>query len=218
MSQEVKVVIGIGIVTVIIVVAGAFFLGGSSSPDKPTPPADPKILIRSDSHEEKVPGAKVTLVEFGDFECPACGASYPIVTQILQNYKGKINFVFRNFPLASVHPNATIAAEAAEAAGAQGKFFDMYNTLYSNQGEWGESKNPMDFFLKYAKNIGLDVNKFKAEVQANKYDSKIQKDENDGNALAVQATPTFFINGQQQTGGLPYDQFKAKIDTALKGK
>ncbi len=217
MSQEAKIFAGIGIATIIIVAVGAIFMGGSSSPDKPTPPADAKVLVRSDSHRETVPNAKVTLVEFGDYQCPACGASFPIVTQILQDYKGKINFVFRNYPL-PVHQNAMIAAEAAEAAGAQGKYFEMYQALYSNQPEWSDSKKPIDIFLKYAKNIGIDADKFKKDVEDKKYEDKIKKDQADGDSLAVNATPTFFINGQKQTGGLPYDQFKAKINDALKVK
>ncbi|HEX8931603.1 MAG TPA: thioredoxin domain-containing protein [Patescibacteria group bacterium] len=218
MSQEAKILIGIGIATLIIVVSAAFLFGGNSSPTNTNPKisADQtKILIRPDSYAKDTKGAKITLVEFGDFECPACGAAYPIVTQVLNDYKGKINFVFREFPLPS-HPNGPIGAEAAEAAGAQGKFFEMYDALYQNQKDWGEDKNPMQFFEKYAKNIGLDVEKFKSEIAANKYSSKIQKDIADGTALNVNATPTFFLNGEQITGGLPYDQFKNKIDAALK--
>ncbi len=217
MSNETKTLIGLGVVTIAIIIGGAFFLGGSSTPNKPVPPADAKILVRSDSNKEIVPNAKVTLVEFGDFQCPACGASFPVVEQILQTYKGKINFVFRNYPL-PIHPNAMIAAEAAEAAGAQGKYFEMYQTLYANQSEWADSKNPMDSYLKYAKAIGINVDKFKSDVEAKKFESKIRKDQADGDSLAVQATPTFFINGQKQTGGLPYNEFQAKIDQALKAK
>lgn len=218
MSQEAKILIGIGVVTLAIVIGAAFMFGGASTPDKANPKissAQEKILIRPDSHVEAVKGAKVTLVEFGDFECPACGAAYPVVTQILDNYKGKITFVFRNFPL-SMHPNAPIAAEAAEAAGAQGKFFDMYNALYQNQGDWGEQKDPKPYLQKYAKVLGLNMDQFNSDINSNKYASKIQQDMNDGNALNVSATPTFFLNGEQITGGLPYDQFKVKIDAYLK--
>jgi protein-disulfide isomerase len=217
MSNENKILIGIGIVTVIIISIGAFAFGGSSNSSNTTAPVkkDTKLMVHPDSHQITAKDAKVTLVEFGDFQCPACGAAYPVVEQILQNYKGKINFVFRQYPL-QVHNHAQPAAEAAEAAGAQGKFFDMYTALYTGQKDWGESNKYMDYFLTYAKNIGLDVNKFKADVQANKYKNKIQADMKDGDALAIQATPTFFINGVEQEGGLPYDQFKQKIDDAIK--
>lgn len=217
MNNEVKALIGIGIVTLVIVMAAAFFVGGSSTPNKQAPKLTDeqmKLLIKQDSHIQGTKDAKVTLVEFGDFQCPACGASYPIITQLLNNYSGKVNFVFRNFPLA-IHKNAQSAAEAAEAAGAQGKFFEMYDALYQNQADWGESNKAMDFYIKYAQTIGLDVEKFKTDVTSNKYDSKIQNDINDGNALGVNATPTFFLNGEKISGGLPYDQFKTKIDAAF---
>ncbi len=215
MSSEAKVISVIGIVTIIIIGVGAFFMGGASSPDKPQKAADASIVVRPDSHSQKASGAKVTLAEFGDFQCPACGASYPIVTQILQEYKGKVNFAFRQYPL-PVHQNAQSAAEASEAAGAQGKFFEMYDALYANQAEWSENKNPIDIYVKYAKNIGLDTNKFKKDVEDKKYEAQIKKDQSDGDSLGVNATPTFFINGIKQTGGLPYNEFKTKIEEALK--
>src|SRR6185369_5944088 len=188
MSNEVKSLIGIGVATLLIVVGAAFFFGGTSSSSKPAEKLSSdqfKQLIRSDSHVKGTKDAKVLLVEFGDFQCPACGASYPVVTQILNNYQGKVNFAFRNFPLPSLHKNAQIGAEAAEAAGAQNKFFEMYDALYQNQQEWGDSNKPMDYFEKYAKTVGLDVEKFKSDVTAKKYESKIQNDINDGNALSV---------------------------------
>jgi len=173
------------------------------------------MLIRSTSHKTTDTDTKVTIVEFGDFQCPACGAAHPIVAKLLEDYKGKITFVFREFPL-PMHPNGKIAAEAAEAAGSQGKFFQMHDKLYDNQKEWAESKNPMDYFVKYAKEIGLKVDYFTNDMKSHTYNQKIQNDVTDGNALNVNATPTFFINGQMQAGGLPYDEFKAKIDAALK--
>lgn len=218
MSNEVKVLIGISVVTLVLVVGAALIFGGKSSSAQNTQPiSNPQDLIHSDSHIVKATAKNaVTLVEFGDFQCPACGASYPVVEQLRQAYKGQITFVFRNFPLVTAHPNAMKAAEAAEAAGAQGKFFEMYNLLYTNQEKWGESKNALSYFLDYAKQLKLDVNKFKDDVNNNKYEKKIQKDMSDGSAVGVNATPTFFINGVKQEGGLPYADFKNKIDDALK--
>lgn len=220
MTNENKILIGIGVVTLILVAVAVFSLGGSSlnnnKDDSQKTAQDAKVLVRSDSHVEGPKDAKVTVVEFGDFQCPACGSAYPVVNQIESTYKGKIKFVFRNYPL-PVHKNAKLAAEAAEAAGAQGKFFEMYHKLYGNQKAWSESNNALDeYFVKYAQEIKLDVEKFKSEVKASKYAEKIQNDINDGNAVGVSATPTFYINGIEQVGGLPYDEFKTKIDNALK--
>lgn len=219
MTQETKVLTGIGIATAAIIVVGAFFLGGNSNSEKATPPADLNVLIRPDSHKISSPNAKVTIVEFGDFQCPACGVSYPVVKQLLSVYKNKIVFVFRQYPLSSVHKNAEVAALASEAAGGQDKFFEMYDLLFENQTKWSESQDPLNsYFVNYAKEIKLDVDKFKKDVNEKTYDAKIKKDQADGNSLGINSTPTFFINGQMQSGGLPYNQFKAKIDEVLKNK
>jgi protein-disulfide isomerase len=213
MSNETKILGGIGLVTVLIVVLGAFFIGGSSTPIAPEPPADPKLLVRSDSYKIGSDDAKVTLVEFGDFQCPACGASHPIVKQLVAEEGGNIQFVYRHFPL-SIHKNAVDAAIAAEAAGRQRKFFEMHDLIFDNQAEWAEEKNTEDFFLRYAEEIELDLEKFRQDLNDKKLEEKVKRDFADGNALGVRSTPTFFINGQKQAGGLPYDQFKAKIEEA----
>jgi protein-disulfide isomerase len=215
MTNEVKIIIGISVVTLVLVVGAALLFGGSSSStaQNAKPISNTNALIHPDSHEMNN-HSKVTLVEFGDFQCPACGAEYPIVTQLLQNYGKKINFVFRNFPLPQ-HQNAQAAAEAAEAAGAQGKFFEMYNLLYTNQDTWGETTNAQDYFNKYAQALKLNMTQFKADTASKKYSSKIQKDVNDGYAVGVNATPTFYLNGVAIQGGLPYNDFKSRIDQAL---
>lgn len=218
MSNEVKILTGIGIVTLVIVVGAALAFGGNSSPDKATPKLSEtqiKKLIKPESHIKETKNAKLTLVEFGDYQCPACGQAYPVVTMLLDTYKEQVKFVFRNYPL-PMHQNAKAAAEAAEAAGAQGKYFEMYDALYANQQEWGEQKDPLPYFKKYAKNIGLDVDAVIEAIKTNKYEDIIQKDIADGNSIGVAATPTFILNGEKITGGLPYDEFKAKIDAALK--
>lgn len=217
MTQEAKVLTGIGLVTLILVVAAVFFFGGKSQSQQTEKiSADKtKLLVKKDSHKIEAKNAKVTITEFGDFQCPACGSAYPIVEKILEDYKGQVTFVFRQYPLPA-HQNGHAAAEAAEAAGAQGKFFEMYRALYSNQKEWGESDKAMEYFEKYAKEIKLDVDKFKKEVTDKKYAKKISADQQDGNAVGVTATPTFFINDEMIVGGLPYDEFKAKVEAALK--
>ena len=217
MSSETKFLAGIGIVTVLIVVLGAYFVGGSSTPNKSTPPVDQKLLAKQDSQKIAATKARVTLVEFGDFQCPACGASHPIIKRLLDEYKNDLTFVFRHYPL-PMHKNALKAANAAEAAGAQKKFFEMYDLLFENQTEWSESNKSDEIFEKYAIELDLDVDKFIEDIKTKKYESKIKADQADGNALGVNSTPTFFINGEMQSGGLPYDQFKAKIDEILNSK
>ncbi len=215
MTNETKLLIGISVVTIAIVVGAAFFMGGKSSPTSNSEPIQNKdVLVRSDSHKIEAKGAKVTLVEFGDFQCPACGAAYPTITQVLEEYKGKINFVFRQFPL-PMHKNAKAAAYAAEAAGEQGKFFEMYDKIYENQADWGESDKAMEFFIKYATDIKLDMDKFKTDAASKKYEKKVQKDIDDGYAAGVNSTPTFFINGIPQESGMQLNDYKEAIDSAI---
>jgi protein-disulfide isomerase len=214
-SNETKILGGIGLATIAIVVLGAFFIGGSKSPTEPPAPASTEKLVKSDSYKIGSESAKVTLVEFGDFQCPACGASHPIVKQIIAEEGDDIQFVFRHYPL-SFHKNAVKAALAAEAAGRQDKFFEMHDLIFDNQAEWSEEGNADEFFEKYAAELGLDIDKFRTDIKDKKLDEKVKRDFADGNAVGVRSTPTFFINGEIQAGGLPYDQFKAKINAAKK--
>lgn len=215
MKDEAKVLLGIGLATIIILVGGILLLSKSdksstSSPEK----INTELLIEDDSNRIGTENAKVTLVEFGDFQCPACGAAHPVVKQILQEHNDKILFVFRNFPL-PMHNNALIAAKAAEVAlaiGGQAKYWEMHDMLYENQNQWTDSNNPLDLFLEYAEDLELDIDKFKAEITNNKYNQKINQDRQDGNAVGVIGTPTFFINGQK----VNTTDLKTTIDSKLK--
>lgn len=173
-------------------------------------------IIREDSHMTGDKNAKVTVVEFGDYQCPACAAANPIVKQIISDYKNNkdFNFVFMNFPLAQ-HANAQISAEAAEAAGEQGKFWEMHDKIYESQNKWNNVANPLGIFVGYAQQLSLDTAKFKQAIQENKFKDIIAADASKGTELGVNATPTFFIN-QEKLPGIP-DQagFKKIIDDAL---
>ncbi len=175
------------------------------------------ILARSDSHMTGSSTAKVTMVEFGDYECPACGAAYPILKQVTDSYQNNpnFNFVFRNFPLPQ-HQYAKMSAEAAEAAGAQGKYWQMHDMLYAGQGDWDptKTKDPLSIFAGYAQKIGLDVNKFKADVQANAYQDRINADLADVGKLGLDHTPTIYINGKEQTN-VSLAVMKATIDSLI---
>ncbi len=202
-----------GVITIVILFGGVILLSkGGGNPSQPVT-VNQNIIVKSDSHQTK-PGAKVTVVEFGDYQCPACGQAYPTVKQVKKDYGDKINFVFRNYPL-SQHKFALIAAEAAEAANAQGKFWEMHDLLFENQTTWSIKDKPLDFFVGYAKDLGLDTNKFKKDVEDNKYATLIQGDINDGNSVAINATPTFFVNGQVLPGLPSYQDFKTLIDQDL---
>jgi len=134
--------------------------------------------------------AAVTVIEFTDFQCSACGAMYPIAEDVLKSYGNRVRFVIRNFPLTSVHPNAFRAAQAAEAAKAQGKFWEYIDLMFKNQ-----TALDADSLKKYATRVGLDRKRFDAELDAGKYDSVIRHDMEDGETYGIESTPTFFING-----------------------
>jgi protein-disulfide isomerase len=142
--------------------------------------------------------SKVVFVEYGDFQCPGCGKAHPTIQAVTEKYKDQVAFVFRNFPLTGIHPNAKAAAAAAEAAGLQGKYWDMHNKLYENQSAWEslDSSERTDFFAGYAKELGLDVTTFKSDMASQKVNQKINFDLAVGKKIGVSSTPTLYLNGK----------------------
>lgn len=208
MSAESKFFIGVGFVTLMLVIAGVFFLG-SQKPKENNPKIDQGSILSEAKHTIGDSGAPVSVVEFGDFQCPACAAAAPIVKTIIEKNRDKVYFVFRHYPLAN-HKNARDAARAAEAAGSQGKFFEMHDMLYERQKEWAESDKPKEIFEKYASDIGLDLDKFKNDFGVGA--ENINADFALGNKSGVNSTPTFFINGQKYPGVISQDQFQGIIN------
>jgi protein-disulfide isomerase len=139
--------------------------------------------------------APVTLVEYGDYECPYCGMAHPIVQRAQQQLGSELRFVFRNFPLAEAHPHARLAAQAAEAAGAQGKFWEMHDALFEHQ-----DALELEDIVGYAESIGLDTEKFSRDLEAPTYAKKVRDDFRNGVRSGVNGTPTFFINGTRYDG------------------
>jgi len=222
MRKEGLILGGIGIITLLIVVGAAFFLSGPTKPigtEGVGKVTDMALLLGPEKDRMSVgtSSAKVTIVEFGDFQCPACGSVHPAVKQILEDYKDKVYFVFRDFPL-PMHPNAPLAAEAAYASGLQGKFWEMHDKLYESQDEWSEKLGDQtkQVIVGYAKDLGLDTAAFNDDLSKNAGSAKIQKDQNDGYQLGVDSTPTFYINGTKFASVMTYDQFKKEIDQRLK--
>jgi protein-disulfide isomerase len=139
--------------------------------------------------------APVTLVEYGDFECPYCGMAYPIVKTAQRELGDDLRFVFRHFPLSEAHPHARVAAQAAEAAGAQGKFWEMHDMLFEHQ----DALEPEDL-VAYAKALGIDTELFVRELEAGTYEKRVREDFRSGVRSGVNGTPTFFINGSRYDG------------------
>ncbi|MDO8498907.1 MAG: DsbA family protein [bacterium] len=222
MTQELKVLLIIGVITAVAIIGAIFFLGKSTPSSQNNIGTGTKVpanllnsLERADNHKISTDSAKVTVVEFSDLECPACATAQPIVKRILEDERGKINFIYRHFPLPQ-HTKALDAIKAAEAAGEQGKFWEMHDKLFATQEAWTDNNDFKNLFVSYAQELGLDTTKFKTDMESTKYDAKINEDKNDGFTLGVNSTPTFFINDQKYPGILPYDEFKTAIESAGK--
>lgn len=214
------------VVTAAVIIAGAYSpnaapSGGTASS---TFVATTAPAITAADWSEGNPNAKVSLIEYGDFECPACGAYYQVVEPLVQNYSSTVRFVFRNFPLYAVHPFAGISTQAAEAAGLEGgqsAYWAMNNMLYSKQAEWSTNGTLApaqvlsEYLDGYARSIGLDVNIFNADINATSVLQKIQADVTGGTAAQVGHTPTFFINLKQIPNPASAADFKKLIEAAV---
>lgn len=166
------------------------------------------------------PDSKVVLVEYGDFQCPGCGGMHPTVKSVTEKYQEQLTFVFRNFPLTQIHPNALVAAAAAESAGLQGKYWEMHDTLFTNQDAWKSVsvKERIGVFEKYAQQLDLNVETFKTDIGSEKVTKKINYDLAIGKKINVTSTPTFVLNGKtltQEEWGDP-EKFEAAIVAQLK--
>jgi protein-disulfide isomerase len=199
------------IIFAVVVVA---IFGGiiwASKSNQKTFTGDANKVITEGPIQDHVKGnkdAKVVIIEYGDFQCPACGAMYQPMKEIVKKYGDKVSLIFRNFPLTNIHPNALAASNAAEAAGLQGKFFEMHDILYENQDAWKDvalDKREARF-TDYAKMIGLDETKFKTDLKSKDVSDKIARDRSTGsNNFKVDSTPTFIINGEKLTGASNVD-------------
>jgi len=163
---------------------------------------------------------KAILIEYGDFQCPACGSAYPNVKELTEKYKDQLIFVFRNLPLTSLHPNARAAAAAAEAAGLQGVYWDMHDTLYENQDTWtnATTENRLSYFEGYAKTAGVkDIAKFKTDIESQAVNDKINFDLALTRKIGASATPTMLLNGKKIESDIWSDKtkFESEIKSAL---
>lgn len=164
------------------------------------------------------PKSKVTLIEYSDFQCPACAAYHPVVKQILNEFNGKIYFVYRFFPLTNIHKNAVISAQAAYAAKKQNKFWEMLDMLFETQKTWAESSSPEDIFVDYAKKLNLDTTKFKSDMDSSEAQNYVADSQNQALTIGINATPTFFLNGKQLKNPASFDEFKNLIQNELNKK
>lgn len=218
-----KFVLGIILFTVVLLVGAVFFaskMGSSSSSatsnSAPVSNEQKKLLeIVSDDHIKGNKEVSVTLVEYLDFECEACGAYYPLVKQLAEEFKEDVRFVNRYFPLPG-HKNGMQAALAVESAAKQGKYWEMHDKLFGEQKNWGE-KTAADpkIFEGYAQQIGLNLEQFKKDVASKEVKDRVERDKNSGTRLGVSGTPTFFLDGDRIPNPKTPEDFKTFINAAI---
>ena len=200
---------------------GSLAQGNNNQPTVPTQPTNPSLpevdvtkiaKVTNVDHIRGNANAKITLVEYSDFECPFCASFHPTVKQLLADYPNDIRLVYRHFPLRQLHPNAQKAAEASECAAEQGKFWEMHDKLF----ELNTARSlTLDAMKTAAKDMGLDTTKFNSCVDSGKYASEVEKDYKDGIAGGVTGTPGTFVGSEYVAGALPYESVKAVVEAQL---
>jgi protein-disulfide isomerase len=201
--------------TVGLIVYLASAPGPGPSPAGPSAPAPIDLAVGPDEWIEGNPEAAATLVMYSDFQCPACGAYFPLVQRLRVLYGDRLRIVYREFPLEQIHPRALQAAKVAEAAGLQGKFWAMHDLLFQYQGRWSAAPDPVPLFLGYAKALKLDIDRFQADMDSPRVAEAIREDVESGTRFGVPGTPTFFLNGVRIQNPRSYEAFKAVINGAI---
>jgi len=171
---------------------------------KLTPP------VSKTDHSQGPIDALLELVEYGDFECPHCGAAYPIIKEIQREFSKKLRFIFRHFPITNAHPHAFSAAVASEAAGRQRKFWEMHDIIYEHQAELSDSS-----YLAFANVLGLSLTLFEQDLQDEELANKVESDFESGIRSGVNGTPSFYINGQKYQGSYDYDSMSNAIESRI---
>jgi protein-disulfide isomerase len=193
--QKYRPLIIIGIVLVAAIVAYVFL--SRSGPNVAPPIAGPVAQSTIEAQRKPPANVVVTLEEFGDYQCPPCGALHPSLKKLKQEYGPNLNFVFRNLPLTELHKNALLAAQAAEAARMQNRFWEMHDLLYENQDLWKDDINPQSIFWKFAADLGLDTGRFSRDMADRQVKLRIEADQAAAAALSISGTPTVLIDGRE---------------------
>jgi len=202
-----------------LIIAGLVFAIASGSANGGLQGTTEKGLVFNDDNDPGYgPGESNLKVRiFSDFECPACKLAEAALMPIRQKYGDRVRFIWNDFPLSSIHPNARLAALAARCAEDQGKFWEYHDKLYASQDEWAPQTAPMPLFQRYAKDIGLDETKYAACLTSQQFLRKIQDDESEGKINRVNGTPTFFIGNMRFVGALDEKTWETQLDALLRG-
>ena len=220
MQKEIKILALIGIIVAVAAIMGASYYRKSVQSERVSSPSGDSPLVRPDSPTLGPADAPVTLVEFLDPECESCREFSPRIKKILREYNGKVRLVVRYMPL---HANSLAAAVVTEAAGEQGKYWEMQELLFQRQLEWGAGHGvpsgrhepPIALFEQYARELGLDVEKLRTSIAQNRHVLKVERDRKDGQSLGVSKTPQFFVNGRR-LARFSEEDLRALINEELK--
>ena len=214
MSGNAKLALASVLATVLIVIGAVFFLSGKPQSDNQAPePIDQSVLVRDEGYNVLgEASASVTLVEFSDFECPFCASAAPILKQVVEKYPGQVRLIYRHFPLIQIHDQALPAAYAVEAAGLQGKFWQMHDAVFAKQKELSKQT-----LKQIAEEIGLDVEQWEADMGSDTVKKRVEQDQVAAAQLKLTGTPSLFINGTKYPQSLPItiDNLSSQIDLIL---
>jgi len=197
------------LVVAVVLLGGSFLISNQASQG-----ADEGVTISENVKGN--PDSSVVVTEYADFQCPACGQFFEPVSELMAERGNAIRFEYRHYPLLSIHAFAVPAARAAEAAGQQGKFWEMHDKLFENQSIWSTSANPTVFFIQYAEELGLDTDTFKRHMRSSLIDDKIQTEFNEAREKGYTGTPAFELNGQRMQFET-LDDWRNQIDAAIDG-
>jgi len=187
-----------GIIAVVAALVIAYFVSNNETPIDPASFADLEVF-EDQTHIKGNPDVEFVLVEYSDLECPACKNTAPILDTLTETFADQLAIEYRHFPLTTIHPNALEAARATEAAAVQGKFWEMHDKLFETQGvasEWTQSFNPEKYFIEYAEELGLNVDRFRFDLESDEIADRVRADIDAGKDAGVTGTPGFTLNGE----------------------
>lgn len=200
---------------VVVLMIGLFALSGGKSDNGNSDFQGNAREIQPTDRVVGDPDSGVVLIEYADFQCPGCASVFPALQQVKQEFEGEFAFVFRHFPLTNIHPNAMAAHRAAEAAGKQGQFFEMHDILYARQQQWSTVSDAPSLFESYAEELQLNMDQYRTDVASQEVFDAISRDQDSGNQLGVNSTPTFLLNGEQISTPRTADELRQVLQDAI---
>ncbi|WKZ26420.1 MAG: DsbA family protein [Candidatus Paceibacterota bacterium] len=205
--------VGFG-VFIIASVFGIIFLGAKTDKSSGLVSREPQPISASDWINGEM-SAEVVIIEYSDFECPACASYFPILKDLKEKFGSQIAVVYRHFPLTQIHRNAELASLASEAAGRQGKFWEMHDLLFENQRNWSANFGAKEIFIGYAQQLQLDEEQFINDLDAKDLQDKVSASYREGVSIGIAGTPTFFLNGEKISNPRGYEEFERVISEKL---